>query len=796
MAASDGTTATAAATAEKRGNYLQTLRVRLLDDLEKTQALAEAGQAELSRVLPQAERATQETLAFAREEAQRQYRRQLVKYRLRSIIDGIFLTGIAPSVMGFVAVWVFTLLLAVGLSLAFSGMGSWFSVWGFLAIWLPLAVLAVFLAARRKARSLREAVAALGTLGLRFGCFDEHESGDPAFPYRAALGPVAGVGAGSAPWDTNNFTIDKRFGSQQGSMFLFFVEPGGRHDVRAAFRLPTGVQAQAIPFHQESWDKHGPHWVPIGVAVANHAMTHVPLFQALARAIDEHGRHLETIRSIQKRIETLAGVEKNWADVAVDMPVLDQLLKLVDLFMSGRKPSPKGVLLYGPPGTGKTLIARKLAKHADCGFKALTISDLKSEHIGGTGQLVKKIWQECRKQAPCILFIDECESAFAKRGGLNTDQFSEELVQTFLSEWDGFNESSGQVFVVAATNQRERIDNAIMSRFTTSLHIAAPDAAGRRRILGNELGKARIGLHVTEAMVQETSGMAGRELHTLVATLVAEHLGAEVSEADFLAEARKLRGKSSTNVESRLGWDDIVLPEQTRDEFQSLGKELRHAEELAAMNISVPRGILLYGPPGTGKTQLARVLAQQSGLSFLAKSSSELKAGWIGQSAAKVSELFEQARGMAPCLVFLDEIDAISPQRGSSDSFSDDIVAQLLQELDGVKSSSAGKVFLLAATNHPEKIDAAVLSRLDRKIELGLPGQAAREAILHLQLAGKPLAFEANQVVPALAARTEGLSGRDLASLVTAAARKAVQRALKETGDPTRLSLRVEDFDG
>ncbi|HEY9144898.1 MAG TPA: AAA family ATPase, partial [Arenimonas sp.] len=501
-----------------------------------------------------------------------------------------------------------------------------------------------------------------------------------------------------------------------------------------------------------------------------------------------------TVRAIEKRLETLAGVEKNWADVAVDMAVLDQLLKLVDLFTSGRTPSPKGVLLYGPPGTGKTLIARKLAKHAGCGFRAVTISDLKSEHVGGTGPQVKKIWQECRAIAPCILFIDECESAFAKRGGLNTDKFSEELVQTFLSEWDGFNESSGQVFVVAATNQHERIDNAMMSRFTASLLIGPPDAHGRRRILEHELGKARMGISVSETMVQETSGMAGRELHTLVAGLLAEHMGGAVSEADFLVEARKLRGKSSTAIESRLGWGDIVLPDQTREDFQSLGKELRHAEELAAMNISVPRGILVYGPPGTGKTQLARVLAQESGLSFLARSSSELKGTHIGQSAPKVREMFEQARGMAPCLVFLDEIDAIAPQRGSGDSFSDEIVAQLLQEIDGVRSTSAGKVFLLAASNHPEAIDAALLSRLDRKIELGLPDALAREAILRLQLAGKPLAFDLNEMAKQLAVNTEGLSGRDLGSLVTSASRKAVQRALRDHGDPTRLQLQPGDF--
>ncbi len=122
-----------------------------------------------------------------------------------------------------------------------------------------------------------------------------------------------------------------------------------------------------------------------------------------------------------------------------------------------------------------------------------------------------------------------------------------------------------------------------------------------------------------------------------------------------------------------------------------------------------------------------------------------------------------------------------------------EIVAQLLQELDGI-STKQGQVFLLAASNHLEAIDSALLSRLERKIQIGLPDIDARAAILRLQLAGKPLDFAVDEVLGTLAAATEGSSGRDLQSLVTAATRRALQRAMAEHGDPTKVQLQQKDL--
>lgn len=612
-------------------------------------------------------------------------------------------------------------------------------------------------------------------------------SGDAEFPYKATLGSTDD-GCGAIGHYRFN---EKRHGQQYGATLLGFAGAAGNIQILARLEM-DGFKSEAIPFGDlKAEDPRWQMWSILASQVASSAAGPGELARTFLDAqtvlLDEQGH----VRLVEQRLETLDGIERAWSDVALPVETLDGILQLVDSFKCGQPV--KGILLYGPPGTGKTLIARKLAQHSGCHFVSTGVADLKSEHIGGSGPKVKAVWARCRENAPTILFVDECESVFASRGSSQSDAFGAELVQTFLSEWDGFNQSAGQVLVIGATNRHELIDSAIMSRFTESIAIGAPDAAGRHRILANEFAKAKLRFEPNEDMVRETAGMSGRDIHTLVSKIVARHLHAEVTQQQFSEQVRSLRGKQSTSVE-RLGWSDLILPENTLYEFKSLGRELVHAEELARLGVSVPRGILLFGPPGTGKTQVARVLANESGLAFIAAGSSELKAGYIGQSGGLVRQLFEKARSQAPCILFLDEIDTVARSRGHGDSFTGEIVAQLLQELDGV-ATKKGQVFLLGASNHPESIDSALLSRFERKIEIGLPDEAARASILALQLAGKPLQFEVVDACAAMAARTAGLSGRDLQSLVTSATRRALQRAMEASGDPRTLLLTLDDLE-
>ena len=155
-------------------------------------------------------------------------------------------------------------------------------------------------------------------------------------------------------------------------------------------------------------------------------------------------------------------------------------------------------------------------------------------------------------------------------------------------------------------------------------------------------------------------------------------------------------------------------------------------------------------------------MANESGLSFIGATTADLKGQYTGESGQRVKDVFERARSQAPCILFIDELDIVAPMRGSeSDAFTKEIVGQLLQELDGIKAQE-GDVFVLAASNLPESIDAAVLSRFNRRVEIALPDAAARAAILQVLLANKPLGFDLQAGCDSLTAQCEGMSGRDL----------------------------------
>lgn len=642
--------------------------------------------------------------------------------------------------------------------------------------------------ALRLSRPEREAIEEFrGGLQPLLIAFHSEGTGDTEFPYKVTIGAATDdCGA------TTRYRIhEQKYGTQYGATFVGFGRDS-RHVLLLARMALDGFKAQVLPFGEfKETDARWPHWSALAAEVASAATPIATQMRKMVDARSEIADEESRAALLEQRLATVSTVEKSWADVALDINTLDRILRLVDSFKSGRPI--KGMLLHGPPGTGKTLIARKLAQHSGCHFIAAGIADLKSQNIGGSGPKVKEVWERARANAPTILFIDECESVFASRGSSQSDAFGAELVQTFLSEWDGFNQSSGQVLVIGATNRHELLDNAVMSRFTESIEIGLPDAEARLRILATEFAKAGLRIEPTEEMARETSGMSGRDIHTLVAKIVTHHVHGEITQEQFLEQARNLRGKQSTAVD-RLGWDDLVLPEKTLADFKSLGRELVHAEELRGLGVDVPRGILLYGPPGTGKTQIARVLASESGLAFIAATSGDVKAGYIGQSGNLVKQLFARARSQAPCILFLDEIDTIAQARGSGDSFTNEVVSQLLQELDGV-ATRKGQVFLLAASNLPGNIDPALHSRFERKIEIGLPDEGARAAILALQLAGKPVDFDIDEACTEVAARTAGLSGRDLQSLANNATRRAVQRAIAEHGDPLKLSLARADLE-
>jgi SpoVK/Ycf46/Vps4 family AAA+-type ATPase len=485
----------------------------------------------------------------------------------------------------------------------------------------------------------------------------------------------------------------------------------------------------------------------------------------------------------------------DWASLILTKNIKDQIRRRVSRFKNARGSNASGILLYGPPGTGKTLIARTIAKTEGLHFKAISPPDLKGPHIGQSEERTRAIWNEMRANSPSILFIDECEGVFSKRGSTTGDSFDEAIVRTFLSEWDGIAKES-HVFVIGATNRHDVLDPAILSRFSQLIEIPLPDRIARRAILQVEFAKLGMSINIGDEVDDLTNGCSGRELARIADDVAAQVEDGRDFKAAFIKVAQDRRTGSSDAVDKTARWATLVLAEAKKNELKVIVEALKNAEILSKKNISVPRGLLLFGPPGTGKSQIARTIANESGLSFLAKSTSDIKGAYIGHSAKNVKNIFESARSMAPSVLCIDEIDMVAPARGGAgeaDGFTREIVAQMLQEMDGVKANH-GLVLVIGISNCPDAIDPAILSRLERQIEVPLPTFEERVTLLRHYLNGKPVADSVEDIVLKVAAETEGKSGRDLKAIVNKAESEALHRALVVNNDATSVAVELRDF--
>ena len=217
---------------------------------------------------------------------------------------------------------------------------------------------------------------------------------------------------------------------------------------------------------------------------------------------------------------------------------------------------------------------------------------------------------------------------------------------------------------------------------------------------------------------------------------------------------------------------DVAGVEEAKTELQEVVEFLRYPERFLSLGARIPRGVLLVGPPGTGKTLLARAVAGEAGVPFFAISGSEFVEMFVGVGAARVRDLFDQAKRNAPCIIFVDEIDAVGRHRGAGLGGGHDereqTLNQILVEIDGFDSSV--NVIVIAATNRPDILDPALLrpGRFDRRVVLDPPDVAGRQAILKVHSQGKPLDEDVNLEV--IAKETTGFTGADLANLVNESA--------------------------
>jgi len=255
----------------------------------------------------------------------------------------------------------------------------------------------------------------------------------------------------------------------------------------------------------------------------------------------------------------------------------------------------------------------------------------------------------------------------------------------------------------------------------------------------------------------------------------------------------KSRARQITKDMPKVTFEDVAGVDEAVEELMEIKEFLENPAKFQALGAKIPKGVLLYGPPGSGKTLLARAIAGEAGVPFFSISGSDFVEMFVGVGAARVRDLFEQAKTNAPCIIFMDEIDAVGRQRGAGLGGGHDereqTLNQLLVEMDGFDVKSG--VILIAATNRPDILDPALLrpGRFDRQVVVDRPDLEGRRAILRVHTKGKPLA--AGIDIDVLARRTPGFTGADLANMVNEAALLSARHG-KKTIDMIELEEAID----
>ena len=464
--------------------------------------------------------------------------------------------------------------------------------------------------------------------------------------------------------------------------------------------------------------------------------------------------------------------------------------------------APKGVLLYGPPGTGKTLLAKAVAGETNAHFISLSGPEIMGKYYGESEEKIREIFNQAEENSPSIVFIDEIDSIAPKRDEVS-GEVEKRIVSQLLTLMDGM-KSRGKVVVIAATNRPDSIDPALRrpGRFDREIEIGIPDDEGRFEILSIHTRGMPIDEKVDLKQISKTThGFVGADLEVLSKEAAMRSLRRilpeidldedkisseilqkiEITSEDFRDALKEVRPSALREVQVQIpnvSWDDVGGLDELKEELrEAVEWPIKHKEAFDYVDVETPKGILLHGPPGTGKTLIAKALAKMTESNFISVKGPELLSKWVGESEKGVREIFRKARQAAPCIIFLDEVDALVPRRGSGGSEShvtESVVSQILTEIDGLEELH--NVLIVGATNRLDIVDDALLrpGRFDRIIKVPNPDAKGRRNIFEIHTKKKPLSSDVD--IAKLVELTDGFSGAEIAAVANRAAITALKK--------------------
>ena len=478
----------------------------------------------------------------------------------------------------------------------------------------------------------------------------------------------------------------------------------------------------------------------------------------------------------------LAGLE---AQINLIKELVSMTLTAPNIYTELKILPPRGILIHGPSGTGKTLLCKTLAPELCSNFLTLS-SALISKFVGETENNIHNIFTQAKETAPAIIFIDEIDSLCPSRES-SAEEYLKRIVSTFLSELDSLDENS-RVIILATTNKPNNIDSGLRrpGRLDKEIEIPVPTRVARYEILKQlaDNPKYVIDEIILQEVAEKTHGFVGADLAALYRESAMKAIKRSEGPLaftgnDFFSTINEMAPSAMKDLiieVPKVLWNDIGGYEQVKLQIrQAVEWPLKHPEAFKRLAIKPPKGILLYGPPGCSKTMMAKAVATESQLNFIAIKGPELFSKFVGDTEKSIREIFRKARTCAPSVIFIDEIDAIGSQRTGNDSnVGERVLCTLLNEMDGIETLS--DVTVLAATNRPDIIDKALVrpGRIDRLIYIPPPDLKARVDVLKIATRGMPLEDKVD--LEAVAAMMDKFSGAE----VTLVPREAAILAITE----------------
>ncbi|KIV79470.1 hypothetical protein PV11_07032 [Exophiala sideris] len=529
-----------------------------------------------------------------------------------------------------------------------------------------------------------------------------------------------------------------------------------------------------------------------------------------------------------------------------------------EIYVDGKIQPPRGILIHGPPGCGKTMIAHAFAAELpNVSFISISAPSIVSGMSGESEKALRDHFNEAKKVAPCLIFIDEIDAITPKRESAQREM-EKRIVAQLLTCMDdlALEKTDGKpVIVLAATNRPDSLDAALRrgGRFDKEINMTVPDEKVREKILRALTRETILADDIDFALLaKRTPGFVGADLNDLVATAgataiervlnmiqeTAESITMNIDTPDedstippSLASLRRLIKYTTTNaydpnsIEAlSVTFNDFmtalphIQPSALREgfatipstTFASIGALEKHISELTMtvtqpilnpsiysnLGIAPSSGTLLWGPPGCGKTLLAKACANSSHANFISVKGPELLNKYVGESERAVRQVFNRARSSVPVIIFFDELDALVPKRDAAGSeASARVTNTLLTELDGVGTGREG-IYVIAATNRPDMIDPAMLrpGRLETLLYVGLPDAAGRIDILRT-LCKKLNNFVFDDSIAAIATECDGFSGADLEALLRRAGFAAITRSTSLGLPPGEVTMTAADFE-